>query len=220
MNFGQIKSRVNELTKVDGWSSAVASLDLGSVVNRALREFSWEAEYVRENLDFVTVAGTTSYSLTSPPDWKYVFQVLYGGATELRRVDEATLSRESPLWLVADASTPTAFLFNSPNSVQLYPTPDTSDVSVLLRGVRPDALLSAESDSPVCPDHFCEGIALLAAWHIGKQYATGDEYERAQAYYNEAQGYMGRLKESFKAQGATILQRRVSFGDVERVSLG
>lgn len=210
---------MDQLLRLEGWGDTNPPPDLPGLVNEGLRLFSWRAEYNRDTLETTTTSGTAEYTLTNPPDWKLVTQVIYNDTSVLEETTEQELDREAPLWLVQSAGTPTHFLISQPNTLRLHPKPDTSSVALDIRGVRTAAGLSASTDEPACPAVFHEGIALYGAWVQGKAYAVGEARERLAAYLEEANGYADECRNYLAGQESQSLQRIVRRRRAERIPL-
>lgn len=220
MNFGQLKARAAILCKLDGYTEVSPAPDWAALVNRALYLFSWNAEYQMGNYSFVTVLGQAEYTLPTPSDWIRVTDVAYNSTTPLELTDETLLRRENELWHVAANSTPSRYYISNPNTIRLYPPPSAAGVTVSIRGIRTDAALVNETDTPNCPEPFQEGIALLAAWLHAKSYARGEAAAVVANYHAEAMAYASDCRLYLAQQSTPVLQRFVRRSAPERLSLG
>lgn len=219
MNFGELKQELNSLISFEGWTDAKSPLDRGAAINSALAEWSWEAEYWRDETSFTTTADTSAYTLTRPPDWKYLSSVIYNDVADLTLTDESALVTVSPLWSIASSGTPDKFLFQSPNTIRLYPTPSASGITVRVRGVRGAATLTADSDIPACPLHYHRHIARLAAYYWGERFAVGDARGRIDMYRKESLSAALDCKADRGNQLSPVLQRRMTLNSRERIIL-
>lgn len=208
MDFATLRDRVHEYCDYAGYSDTNPPLNLAYVVNEALRQISTMVEYVVDDTTITTVADTAEYSLDAPPDWIRLTDVLYGTTTSLFQTDENTERSRNTLWTQQGSSTPQKWLNAGPNAIRLFPTPDTSDVTVHIRGSREADPLTLDADLPGFPVRYHDAIPLLGAWLHLKKVATGSEYTRAQNYLKEAMDRIAEFKEE-RANQTLNFQRSV-----------
>src|SRR4051812_27743100 len=74
LNFQELQQELERLLKLEGWNETNPPPDHASLINEALQMWSWQAEYVKTEATFATVAGTAEYSLdglnSSTATWK------------------------------------------------------------------------------------------------------------------------------------------------------
>jgi hypothetical protein len=222
VNFGALKVRAASLARLAGYEEVQPAPDWATIVNQALAEFSWEAEYCTGTATVTLVADTPTYTVAvgSGGEWKRFTDAVLGAGTRLYLTDENLLRRENPNWILAPAGDPSRFWVVSPGLVQFYPTPSSSGGVVTLRGRRADTPLSADTDAPTCAAVFHEGIALDAAWRVCKQFGDAAVQQRAAGYLAESKAYLDRLQETEGEEEAVALQRRVARATPERIALG
>lgn len=218
MNFGQLKARLITFCKLEGWSETSPPPDWSALINQAVYEFSWRSEYNLTTATLTTVAGQAEYQLPNEP-WKRISLALIG-SSPLRITDENTLSRERPTWLVDPNGTPDRIWNTDPQTVRLYPTPSSNGLTITVRGVQAAPKLVAETDSPLCPEHYHEGIALFAAYQHGKSFAREDAAAAVTNYLNQAKSYIDDLRGYLSEETAAVFQRRVRRDVTQRLPLG
>lgn len=204
MNFLALRDRTRELCSVEGYADMSPPPDYAAAVNQALYSFSWEAEYNEKDLTFTTSANTAVYALPSKVV-KYVKELIYDtgageGAIALRLSSEAYERAIDPMWRMRPSSTPHSFWVPEPNVVRLYPAPSEGGKVCLAVCVCAEDALSADTDTPSCPEHYHEDIARLAAWFIGQTYATGEARERVLGYRTEAMNHAGDIRAEYAQQ--------------------
>lgn len=218
MIYADLKLRAAVLAAQEGWDKTNPQPDWGKLINRALAQFSWEAEYQTGNVTLQTVAAQAEYPLPAP-DWKRVTDVVYATNTALLLTDEPTVRRLNPAWLATPATIPVYYWLSTPNTLRLHPIPNTSGINVVVRGNRADTPLVADTDAPHCPETFCEGIALLAAWIHAKQYVENADAGKLKAYYDESMKYADDCRLYLAEQTAPTFQRYVKRRAPQRILL-
>lgn len=220
MNYNDLKLRAATLAAQSGFREINPAPDWGSLINKALLDFSWRAEYCIGEQTVNTIQGTNEYALTTPPDWKRITDIVYNNTNGLTLTDENQLRRNDPAWLIAPNSPPQYFYVVRPNVVRVHPTPDSSSLPLRIRGIKADVALVNATDTPACPDTYSEGIALLACWHWCKLFAEADDEARVQGFYTEAYKYADDLKQYLAEQSAPCFQRKVKVPIPGRVFTG
>lgn len=214
MDFLALRDRVRDLCAAEGYADMSPPPDFAAAVNQALYMFSWEAEYNEREITFSTVAGVALYTLENPPDVKLVKDVYYhstlgAGSTALVRSSEAYERSLDPMWRMKPNGTPYAYWVPEPNTLRLYPPPDASSIPCLAICICAEGPLTQDTDTPLCPAHYHEDIARLAAWHIAQAYATGEARERAFGYRAEALNHAGDIRAEHAQQSYFNLTRKV-----------
>jgi hypothetical protein len=148
-------------------------IDWGARVNDAYIDFLWETDSVHgPSIAINTVGGQGEYLLPSP-DWKKIDDVFVNGIP-LRKYSEIQLRSEDPYWLIRPSGTPVYWWLIRHNTLQVFPTPDTSITSgLVVYGIRAPVLLTA-TDIPLLPTVLHEFIATYAAYLGAKPYAKGE----------------------------------------------
>jgi hypothetical protein len=167
-----------------------------------------------------TVLNQSEYTITNPPDWKRLTDVVYSTDTVLTPSDEVSERQMDPLWTQRSNGTPARYWLSKPNTLRVFPKPATASVTINIRGIRTDATLDSLDDTPGCPAEFHEGIVLFAAWNVGKSYARGEDRQVVQRYYDEAMDYVERCREYLGLGRYMVLQRRVRRRLPDRMALG
>lgn len=220
MNFEELRARTQALCWAAGWADVQPPPNWGLLVREGHRKFFWEAQCLTSDQTLTTVVDQEEYSLTAPPDWVLVTEVLYGTTSWLMQTTEVEIARYEPLWTQTSSSTPTHWWVTDTNKIRVYPAPDTAGVTMYVHGVRLDTDLSSNTDAPSCPAIFHEAIALFAAWYHGKVYARGEDFQVLNGYYKEAMELVGRLREFVGGQDLAAFTRNVAPRRVPYVSLG
>lgn len=223
MNFGKLKERAAQLCQLAGIENVQPSIDWALEVNDALEQFSFEAEYIVGTTTVSTVLGTSTYTLALGVlgnEWKRVTDCVSGTGTRLYQTDANAIRQEDPNWILAPNGEPSRWMQPGPGKIQFWPTPNATGTIITVRGYKQDGPLIVDTDVPLCAKHFHEGIALLAAWDVGKLFATGENVARVNGYREEANDIMKSLNLSLLEQNSPIFQRRVGREGPERMPLG
>jgi len=224
MQFDEIRSRIEVLCKLAGWSNEDPLPNYAFLANEGLRLFTQEAQHNVEDVTITTVANQVAYAVSDSTDsrgWVEMFDdAAYGTTASLYQTTRANLRSDNRLWRQAAAGTPQAWYWASASTIGLYPKPSASGTSVYFQGVRHEPILDADSDTPLCDEVFHEGICLFGAWHFGKLYARGESRQIAEAYRVEAVVYADRCKASLAGKEAGQVIRRVSRSSQEYLGLG
>lgn len=173
-------------------------------MNQAYVQFSWDGDCVLSTTTITTVAGQAGYALTG--QWRRVLDVVYdstGTALPVRHSSEEFERYLRADWRVQASGVPVRFTFNPFNALTLLPPPDTSGVTVMVRGSAEATPLSGGTDVPAIPDVLHEAIALKAAIFQGKVYAQGEALQRLQEYERQYLQYVEDAKRyaTFEAPG-------------------
>lgn len=176
MTYAEMKTRVEDLCRLEGWSDLPTPPDWGALVNRALGQFSALGEYIWDEHSFDTVAGAAEYSLLDADtrDWINVVSVCYGSAPcQLQRSNPVEQAIISETWWRDAHGVPAYWWLSSPNLMRLHPVPNGA-YHVYLIGVRAEAELDSDADTPVVYDRYHDAICKLAAAEHGETYATSE----------------------------------------------
>lgn len=176
MTYAEMKTRVADLCRLEGWSDLPTPPDWGGLVNRALSEFSALGEYLWDEYSFSTVAGTAEYSLldTDTRDWIGIHGVAYGSTpSTLYRSNPAEQAIMSPTWWRDTGGSPAYWWLSAPNTIRLHPIPDAVD-TVYVIGTRAEPALTSDTDTPTANDRYHDPICKLAASYHGETYATSE----------------------------------------------
>lgn len=220
MVFSEIRARIGDLIRLAGWSNTETAPDLAYLANHGSREFFTETQILTADTTATSVVGQAEYTLTTPPEWVRITDVLWGTSTPLTQVTEARLRQRMPLWSQEGNGVPLYWWVSKANEIKLHPKPDVASTTIYVHGIRLDAVLDGDSDSPSCPAIFHEGICLLGAYHHGKLYAVGEQRQTLAAYMTEAENIMGRCRDFFAGQDSHALTRRVNRTPATYVNMG
>ena len=214
MQFDEIRDRIEALCKLGGWSNSDPLPNYAQLANIGLRRFTEVAQHNIEETTISTVNGTAEYSLLTADDqrgWVLIFDdATYTTTRRMYQTSASKLRREDRMWRQKAAGTTSRWFIIQPNVVRLYPPPDTTADTVYFSGIRHEPVMDADSDEPLAPEIFHEGICLYGAWHHGKLYARGEERAIVTQYLQEAKAFADACKAERADQDAPILQRRVS----------
>lgn len=210
MVFREMLGEVESLLRFGGWFDTEPRPVLADLVNAAIREWSWEAEYYTGSETFSTVSGTAEYSLTTPPDWKLVKDCYYGDNTALRRTSEDEERRRDPMWMKNPDAVPECYWMPRPNTIRLYPTPSTGGTTITVHGVQADVDLSADTQVCGAPAHYHQYICYLAAALHAQRYAVGEGRAAVDRWQVEAYAKARDMQLSLASQVSHTLQRNVA----------
>jgi hypothetical protein len=219
MTFADLKDKTAEYLSFGNYSDVQPSPNLAVLVNEAYREIATESEFNWEATSFATVAGTAEYTLTNPPDWIRITDVLWGTSTVLYQADPIQVRRYDPLWTQAANAQSMYWWVPKPNVIRLY-APPSSVVTINVYGSRDPTAFTADTDVPGFPIRYHEAIPLRAAWLHLKKVATGEEMERAKMYLTESDDKVATLKEEIGGQNNPVARRRVTRRSPEYLYLG
>jgi hypothetical protein len=176
MNYADMRTRVVDLCRLEGWVDLPAPPDWGGLVNRALAEFSALGEYIWDEHSFTTVAGTAQYSLldTDTRDWINIHSVAYGSTPSvIERSNPSEQAIISATWWRDTGGTPAYWWLSSPNTMRLHPVPNAT-VTVYVIGTRAEPVLTADADIPDAYERFHDAVCKIAAAYHGETYATSE----------------------------------------------
>ncbi len=166
MQFSDLRLRAAAVaSEVTHTRDIQPATDWGILVNRAYADLGWETDIYEGLYTTTAVVGQMAYALPAP-DWKYLFDVIYGSTTPgvpLVHSSEAAERRRDPLWLLEPPATPARYFFR-PGYVVLIPTPPDNSV-ITVYGIQNPPPLVADSDTPLSPTKYDEAIAQRAAWY-------------------------------------------------------
>lgn len=202
MNFTALQAEMTSLVAFGGFSNISPTIDYADYINRGLKQFSWDAEYLVSELTIPSVASQAEYTL-AVPDWRAIEEVYYN-TNRIMESSPNEMANLNKAWRNTSAGTPSRYWQTRPNTLRLYPKPATSSVDILIVGTRCEADLSSGSDTPNCPQVFHRAIALRAAVMLMQRYAQNSEASRAASYLNEYKDMVKQLRQEVMSQNAPM----------------
>lgn len=151
----QLRSAIQDQGNFKTTDTRLTSTALTSIVNRALRQVALDHDWfwLRVNETLNTVAGTSTITLGGTTPFLRLMSLTHqdvGTPLMLREVGE--LDR------ITTAGRP--ILYSIENSTLIVkPTPDRV-YAMTHRFIRPEIVLVADGDTPLCPLEFAEGVIL------------------------------------------------------------
>lgn len=199
MNYGEIQARATLLASFEGYADVNPAPDWPTLVNRAWRMFSYDAELIlKTDSSTSTVSGTMEYTISGT--WKDFLEVTYNGVG-LIRSSEAFERNLSPSWRLQTPGTPKRFVVSQFGTLAIVPPPNAIQ-TLTARGViqGPDMVLTTDQPNQVSgtgnpiPEIYHEGIAVRAAWLHGIVYATGEARARLEIFEQRYQEYVMKAR--------------------------
>lgn len=178
--FTELQDMAADYAEVWGFANTKRPPVWATLVNEAYSEICFEAELIRgPSVTFPTVDNQPEYDLLAVAGdyggaWKSVQDVYYNG-TYIGPIDEALLRRQDPTWLTTTKGTPVGWMMPRPNTLRLFPAPD-SVVNVEVWGIRAPEKLALGTDVPVFSAIYHNAIAIRAAWLHANRFAKGDDH--------------------------------------------
>lgn len=194
MTFDQLRRLTDEKIQIWGFTNAGVQPNLSDLVNEAYNFMCWKTEIVHgPEQTFNTVINQAEYALPGTIKWKALLDVIYD-QTALYPVNEHSLRRRRTNYLLAIANTPREYWMPRPNTIRLFPKPDQVK-SVLVYGIMEVTPMVADTDEPIVPFAYQQGIALYAAYLHMEKYAKGEARQRLGEILQAYQALEDELKE-------------------------
>lgn len=172
MNLAEIEWRTSDLVGKSAAEVVTDPPDLRRAVNVAYAEIldvsDWS--FLRADYTFDTVAGTAEHTLTVPME-----------NVDTLEIEDGPLLHRYAGWNIDDgdpsAGEPTAYVLRDPDTIELFPTPD-STYTIRVRGYIAQDELDADADVPLFKADYHEAIAYLAAATILADNGEADQAAR------------------------------------------
>lgn len=224
MKFGELKADAKAACDLHGWSNVSPGINWAHEVLEASNVFFTKTQAIMADTTVALVASTAEYTLTNPPGWIRLTDVLAGTDNQLHQITESSMREIDPLWTQADAGTPVYWWMSKDNTLRVHPKPDAAAVTatptLYVHGSRLDSVMDTEEDAPSCPSQFHRAISLLAAYRVGNRHALGESRDVVGSYYKEALDIMDECRLFFAGQQTRVMVRRVGRHSPERIYLG
>lgn len=175
MNLAEIEWRTSDLVGKAAAEVVTDPPDLRRAVNVAYGEIldvtDWS--FLRANYTFDTVAGTATHDLVVPIE-----------NVDTIEIEDGPLLHRYAGWNIDDDDPsdgePTAYVLRDPDTIELFPTPDSA-YTIRIRGYIAPPALDDDADVPLFKADYHEAVSYLAAATI-----LGDAGEVDQAARHEA----------------------------------
>lgn len=178
MNFGELKARLRVSVKNPDEVDSPEEI-LGSYINSGYLDLAARYDYhqTRKRCTFTTVAGEAKYQL--PGDVASVLRLRDNthGRKIWKKGDRAIAMQNVPKW----EHWPRCYV-RYRNYVELLPTPSETGFVIEVYYIAIPAVLAVDSDIPVLPLTWHDGIVMRARWYYFME--KGDSVQATQALNN------------------------------------